>query len=581
MPSLSLGATLITGKTVSATLRDQMTGRRIRLAAGFVLFTYIAGHLTMHALGNVSWQAMEAATHVHNFVWHSKVGTTLLYGSFAFHFGLALWALYDRRSFRMGSGEWMRLLLGFSILPLLLHHWAAGRYVYSAYDISRTYDVVLTVYFGFVPWWGWRQIAVLLIVWTHGCLGIHFWLRSRPFYHRCQAVLLAAAVLLPTLALLGIWQGAREALAYGRANPEWLQALIRNGHLRDPAIGGPSWNLEVQLYWIYGLLVAFVIAARGVRRLIQRRQGLIGISYPSGQRVDIPKGYTVLDASRRARIPHAAICGGRGRCSTCRVRVLRGQQGLPAPSPSEVAVLARLGAGPNVRLACQLRPRAEVSVLLLLPPDVTAYDRRTLSADSRGSEQFVTVMFVDIRQSTALVENRLPFDVVFILNHFFEAVAGAVVEEGGTPNQFLGDGMLAVFRTNTQPQDACRHALRAARRIVERLDDLNAKLANELARPITIGIGLHAGPVIFGEIGYRDNFVVTAIGDTVHVAARLQDLTKEYSCELLVSDVVATTAKLDLSAFPMHTVQVRGREAQLNVWMIKTARDLHPASVVA
>jgi adenylate cyclase len=193
----------------------------------------------------------------------------------------------------------------------------------------------------------------------------------------------------------------------------------------------------------------------------------------------------------------------------------------------------------------------------------------------------VAVMFVDIRQSTALVENRLPFDVVFILNHFFEAVAGAVVEAGGTPNQFLGDGMMAVFGTNKQPQEACRDALRAARRIVERLEEFNASLSDELVRPITIGIGIHAGTVIFGELGYRDNFVVTAIGDTVHVAARLQDLTKEFSCELLVSDAVAQTAGVDLSAFPVHTVQVRGRQGQLNVSMIKSARELNSATVVA
>lgn len=576
-----MSAIVVARRTFLAALRDQMTARRARLAGGLVMFTYVAGHLAMHALGNVSWPTMEAATKVHKFVWHSIVGTTLLYGAFAIHFGLALWALYARRSFRMGSAEWARLLLGFAILPLLLHHWAAGRYVYSAFGVSRTYDVVLTVYFGFVPWWGWRQIAVLLIAWTHGCLGIHIWLRARASYQRFQPVLLAAAVLLPTLALLGIWQGAREALAYGRSNPDWMQALIRNGHLRNPAVGGPSWDLEVQLYWAYGLLVALAFAARGVRRLMQRRRGSIGIIYPSGQRVEVPKGYAVLDASRRARIPHAAICGGRGRCTTCRVRVLRGQQGLPAPSPSEVATLARLGAGPNVRLACQLRPQADISVLPLLPPDVTAYDRRSLSADRRGSEQFVAVMFVDIRQSTALVENRLPFDVVFILNHFFEAVAGAVVEVGGTPNQFLGDGMLAVFGTNTQPREACRDALRAARRIVERLDEFNASLAGELARPITIGIGIHAGTVIFGEIGYRSNFVVTAIGDTVHVAARLQELTKEFSCELLVSDVVARTAESDLSAFPVQMVQVRGRLAEINVSMIKSARDLQTTSVAA
>ena len=132
-----------------------------------MMFSFVAGHLTMHALGNISWRAMEAATRVHDFVWHSKIGTFVLL-AFLFHFGLALWALYDRRSFRMGVGEWVRLLFGFSIVPLLLHHVVAGRWVCSTFGISRTYDVVLTVFFGFVPWWGWRQITVLLIAWTHG-----------------------------------------------------------------------------------------------------------------------------------------------------------------------------------------------------------------------------------------------------------------------------------------------------------------------------------------------------------------------------------------------------------------------------
>src|SRR5665213_1132182 len=565
-------------KTLFAALQDQMTFRRVRLACGLIMFTYLAGHLTMHALGNNSWQAMDAGARVHDFIWHSVAGTTVLYGAFTFHFGLALWALYDRRSFRMGFGEWGRLLLGFSILPLLFHHFTAGRYVYSAFDVQRSYDTVLTAYFRFVPWWGWRQIIVLLIAWTHGCLGIHIWLRIRPWYRKFQPILLTAAVLLPVLALLGIWQGVREVLAYGHAHPDWLQSVVRNGHMRDPAVGGASWKLEVELYWAFALLIAAVFAARTIRWLLQYRYGLIGITYPSGQRVQIPKGLSVLDASRRARIPHASICGGRGRCTTCRVTVLRGQQGLPAQSPSERAALIRLRVSKNVRLACQLRPQDDVSVLLLLPPNITASDRRRASADSGGTEQFAVIMFVDIRRSTAIVENRLPYDVVFVLNHFFEAVAGAVIEEGGKPNQFLGDGLMAVFGDKTQlPAEACRKALRATLRIAERLDDVNKKLADELAEPITIGVGLHAGTVIFGELGYRDNFVVTAIGDTVHVAARLQDLTKDYSCEAVISEIVQKTADLSLSNFAAYDVHVRGRQAPVHIYAIDSIRSLKPA----
>ena len=106
----------------------------------------------------------------------------------------------------MGAGELVRLVLGFSILLLLFHHFFAGRYVYSAFGIDRRYDVVLTAYFWFVPFWGWRQVTVLLVAWTHGCLGVHYWLRARSNYHSFAPILLTVATLLPVLALLGLWQ---------------------------------------------------------------------------------------------------------------------------------------------------------------------------------------------------------------------------------------------------------------------------------------------------------------------------------------------------------------------------------------
>ena len=552
-----------------------MTIRRLRLAAGLIMLSYLTLHLSMHALGNVSFEAMQWGTRVHDFVWHSVPGTVVLYGAFAIHFTLALYALYARRSFRLGTGESVRLVLGFSILPLLLHHFAAGRYVYSAFNVTRHYDAVLTVYFSFVPFWGWRQVTVLLVAWAHGCLGVHYWLRARSAYHKFAPVLLTLATLLPVLALLGIWQGTRQVLAQWQLHPEWLQLTERDGHLLDPSVNGPSWNLEVQLYWIYVVLLALVFAARAARWLVERRRGLINIAYPGGRVVRVPVGYAVLDASRHAGIPHAAICGGRGRCTTCRVRVLRGVDTLLPPSASEQGLLDRLHAGPSVRLACQLRPRSDIAVLPLLPPEIGATDTpRRDNREASDIERFVAIMFVDIRKSTALVEKRLPYDVVFLLNHFFDAVAGAVVNTGGMPNQFLGDGMMAIFGIQAGPREACSQALVAAQLIDSRLADLNRTLADELPEPIAIGVGLHAGNVILGELGYQDRFVLTAIGDSVHVAARLQELTKDYGCQLVVSDIVAATAGVEMSGFPVREVNVRGRADQLAVRIVSAINEL-------
>jgi adenylate cyclase len=441
--------------------------------------------------------------------------------------------------------------------------------------VDRRYDVVLTAYFWFVPFWGWRQVTVLLVAWTHGCLGVHYWLRARSNYHRFAPILLTVATLLPVLALLGLWQGTQQIFQQWQLHPDLLQMTVRDGHMRDPAIGGSSWNLEVQLYWIYIVLLALVFVGWAVRWLVERRRGLIKIAYPGGRVLRVPVGYTVLDASRRASIPHAAICGGRGRCTTCRVRVLRGVDKLPPPSASEQALLSRLHAGPSVRLACQLRPRSDTAVLPLLPPDIGAGEtRRRDTSEASDLERFVAIMFVDIRRSTALVEKRHPYDVVFLLNHFFDAVAGAVVDTGGMPSQFVGDGMMATFGVHTGEREACSQALGAAQLIHSRLADMNRTMADELPEPIAIGVGLHAGSVILGELGYKDRFVLTAIGDSVHVAARLQELTKDYGCQLIVSEIVATTAGVEMSGFPLREVTVRGRAEPLAVRIVGAMNEL-------
>ena len=549
--------------------------RRLRLATGLILFTYVFLHFVNHSLGNISFEAMEAGAQLQEWIWRSAIGTVALYGAFAIHFSLALWAIYIRRSLRMGWVEGIRLLLGLLIPTLLLQHALAWRFAYSYFDIHLIYRHALSFYYVLNPYTsGLMQFSLFFIAWSHGCIGLYLWLRVKRHFRRVAPFLLIIAVLLPTTALLGVFQGGRQIEAIVRADPAFATALRQTGLRGHPEALAALWTIALWCWGGYAGALSLTLVARAARSLVERRGGTVRIAYPDGRSVRIPKGLSVLDASRRAGIPHASVCGGRARCTTCRVRVLLGSESMGPPSPAETRVLSPLGADRAVRLACQLKPTTDISVWPLLPPEITMRDQDRLNVTETGAERFVAILFVDIRSSTQLVESRLPYDVVFILNRFFEAAGSAIIAAGGKPNQFIGDGMMAIFGTDADATGACRQALEAARLVDWHLAEMNRALANELQQPIGFGIGIHAGEVIIGTMGYREHAQMTAIGEAVHVASRLQELTKEYRCQLVVSELVATVAGVSLGAFPGHDVQVRGLSTPLAIRAVDSAAML-------
>jgi len=302
---------------------------------------------------------------------------------------------------------------------------------------------------------------------------------------------------------------------------------------------------------------------------------MIALSYGNGRTIRVPKGLTVLEASLRYNVPHASVCGGRARCSTCRIRIIGDLSRLPEPSAREAFVLARVGTNdPSVRLACQLRPTADLSFFQLFMPNTSTTNAHDSSPTRIGQECYLVSLFVDMRGSTRLAEKMLPFDTVFVVNRFLAAVAQAVIECGGRPNQFVGDGVLALFGLAASAQVACRQALKASALIAKNIDELNQFLSHDLREPIGFGIGIHGGEVIVGDIGYRDHMVFTALGDAVNVAARLQDMTKTLSCQAIVSDEVHITAGLDADDLPKQEVVIRGRAEPMAVRVIADARAL-------
>jgi adenylate cyclase len=133
---------------------------------------------------------------------------------------------------------------------------------------------------------------------------------------------------------------------------------------------------------------------------------------------------------------------------------------------------------------------------------------------------------------------------------------------------------MAIFGLTGAPELACRQALDAARRMALALDDLNEAMSGDLDMPLRIGIGLHAGPAIVGEMGYERAAQITAIGDTVNTASRLETLTKEFGAELVVSQELLDRAGVDLSLAPHHDVEIRGRQGRLAVRALTRASEL-------
>jgi adenylate cyclase len=548
---------------------------RLRLWSGYVLLAYVTTHLLNHALGLISLHVIEAGRIWFVFVWQSLPGQIALYGALAIHFSLALWAIMRRRSLRLSRWEWTQLLLGMSIVPLAALHVVGTRLAHDLYDVQTGYPWVLAslvsgTWIGLV-----RQFGLVFVVWLHACIGLHFAWRLRPWYRDWLPALYAVALLLPAAATGGAAIALRDFAEFA-ARPDFLPDLFSRLRAPNAEAAASLYMISDSLVAASLLLLAGAFAARPVRDLWERRGGAVHLVYSDRQRVDLPTGLSVLEMSRIAGIPHASVCGGRGRCSTCRVRVGGPDRAkLPPASPEEQKVLTRVGAPENVRLACQLRPPpGRYRITPLLPPTsgpVEAYRRQP---QAHGGERYVAILFADIRGFTSISEGRLPYDVVFLLNRYFRATGQAVQAAGGRLDKFIGDGVMAIFGLDSEPEAACRQALDAARRMAIALDDLNEAMSGDLDQPLRIGIGLHAGPAIVGEMGYDRAASLTAIGDTVNTASRLETMTKEFKVELVVSQELLDRGGIDLSTEPSHEVDIRGRQGKLGVRAVLHARDL-------
>lgn len=546
--------------------------QKLRLYTGLVIAFFLVLHLLNASLGIVELSLMDRVGEALFVFWSIPLFSIILYGSFIIHISLLYVGLYRRRSLRMSRWNLVQYALALSLPLLLIGHIIGTRGAFQIFDIPTSYTRVVSAL--------WRdplrviqQYALVGIAWTHMAIGIHYWLRHRQEYTRWIPVLYPLCLIIPLLAFAGFLGAGLESQELPSARPVPVEAA----ELLESVTATPRevlTRIETIVLWSLGLLFIAVLIFRSLRSHIDKKRGGFLVSHTaSNKTVAGRKNQTVLDALRDAGIEHAAICGGRGRCTTCRIRVAECARPLTLPQAMESRALKRISAEPNVRLACQLKPDQDVTITPLLPADATALAARQ-TAGVVGREQQVACMFVDMRDSTALGEQKLPYDVVFILNQFFSELDKALRVTHGHYATFNGDGLMALYGLNNQLEKACKDALRGALEIQQRLDKLNGWLRGELNAPLRVGIGIHCGDAIVGTMGPPDAPTVSAIGDNVNIAARLEALTKEYSTGLLVSEDVLQHAGIHQHSLPRHTVQVRGRAEPLNIVVIDSLQEL-------
>lgn len=538
---------------------------QVRIGSGLVLMLYVTLHLLNVASVLISPAFADAFQTVRLAVTRSPPGMIVLTAALFAHLILSLYKIATRRTFRMAPVEAIQIVFGLTIPLILSSHIIYTIGAHNALGVDTRLGYLTSLIWDSTD--GWLQVVLVGVTWVHGAIGLHMWLRLRSWWTRATNWLVGVAVLIPTLAVLGFVTSGR-AMKHVLSDPDRRTMAFEAWNFPDQEGFALLGRIDTQVDRIMWIILAGLAGFVALRWVVATIRKPVRITYVNGPTVRAARGPTLLETSRMSGVDHTALCGGRGRCTTCRVIVEEGLEDLPAPSAAEKKALVAVDAPPNARLACQLRPQGPLTVFRVFGAD----GKRKRAHASQGKEARLAVLFLDMRGFTARTEGQLPYDVVFLLNRFFDKIVPPIVAAKGTVDKYMGDGLMAVFETPDAASSA-RGAIEAIAGIGAALQSFNDTLKEEGGAPVSIGIGVHLGTVVLGEIGAAGSAPRTLIGDTVNIASRLESHTKDHGVQAILSVDVLDAAGIAGVEEQLVSLTLRGREAPLRALALARATD--------
>lgn len=292
---------------------------------------------------------------------------------------------------------------------------------------------------------------------------------------------------------------------------------------------------------------------------------------PDNRELVTENAETILQASLKAGIPHTHACGGQARCSTCRVMVVEGIENCAQRNAKEQLMANKLHFPPQIRLACQTRFEGHLKVrrLVIDDEDLELTDQMASNKKSGivGEEKNVVILFSDIRGFTTFSETVPAYDVIHTLNRYFHLMGAVISRNGGYIDNYMGDGIMALFGVD-KPEGACERAVQAGLEMLDEMKKFNPYLEALFNRGLEMGVGIHYGEAVVGTIGAINNKKMTAIGDSVNFASRIESANKEAGTYLLISEALHAEVKEQFRFGKIARLSVKGKSGEYNLYEV-------------